>query len=151
MLYASFYVQILFISVMVNFCYNFWERAVHLVNRMVFFMICLFAILIISHFCFEGRIYVLIEPRSEKTRSSGFSTRPDTNRAVQSLKMARVVRFRISIEEGLYYPCSENKGADKLRGYREADLRLCFRIYKNPVFSRRGSIVPVLSLLLINF
>ena len=27
--------------------------------------------------------------------------------------------------------CSENKGADKLRGYREADLRLCFRICKN--------------------
>ena len=32
--------------------------------------------------------------------------------------------------EGLYYPCSENKGADQLRGYREADLRLCFRICK---------------------
>ena len=31
------------------------------------------------------------------------------------------------LEEGLYYKCSENKGADQLRGYREADLRLCFR------------------------
>ena len=40
---------------------------------------------------------------------------------------------------GLYYLCSENKGADQLRGYREADLRLCFRIRKKPVFSRRGS------------
>ena len=39
----------------------------------------------------------------------------------------------------MYYLCSENKGADQLRGYREADLRLCFRICKNPVFSRRGS------------
>ena len=39
----------------------------------------------------------------------------------------------------MYYPCSENKGADQLRGYREADLRLCFRIRKNPVFSRCGS------------
>ena len=28
----------------------------------------------------------------------------------------------------MYYPCSENKGADQLRGYREADLRLCFRL-----------------------
>ena len=28
----------------------------------------------------------------------------------------------------MYYQCSENKGADQLRGYREADLRLCFRI-----------------------
>ena len=39
----------------------------------------------------------------------------------------------------MYYPCSENKDADQLRGYREADLRLCFRISKKPVFSRRGS------------
>ena len=39
----------------------------------------------------------------------------------------------------MYYPCSENKGADQLRGYPEADLRLCFRICKKPVFSRRGS------------
>ena len=31
----------------------------------------------------------------------------------------------------MYYQCSENKG--------EADLRLCFRKCKNPVFSRRGS------------
>ena len=41
----------------------------------------------------------------------------------------------------MYYPCSENKGADQLRGYREADLRLCFRIGKIPVFSRCGSII----------
>ena len=26
----------------------------------------------------------------------------------------------------MYYPCSENKGADQLCGYHEADLRLCF-------------------------
>ena len=28
----------------------------------------------------------------------------------------------------MYYPCSENKDADQLRGYREPDLRLWFRI-----------------------
>ena len=39
----------------------------------------------------------------------------------------------------MYYLCSENKDADQLRGYREADLRLCFRICKKTVFSRRGS------------
>ena len=39
----------------------------------------------------------------------------------------------------MYYLCSENKGADQLRGYCEADLRLCFRICKKPVFSWRGS------------
>ena len=53
--------------------------------------------------------------------------------------MARCLKFRIWEVEGLYYICSENKGADQLRGYREAELRLCFRICKNPVFSRRGS------------
>ena len=36
----------------------------------------------------------------------------------------------------MYYPCSENKGADQLRGYREADLRLCFRLCRLLVFSR---------------
>ena len=53
--------------------------------------------------------------------------------------MARGLKFRIKKEEGLYYPCSENKGADQLRGNCEADLRLCFRICKTPVFSQRGS------------
>ena len=32
---------------------------------------------------------------------------------------------------------SENKGADQLRGYREADLRLCFCICKKKRFSRK--------------
>ena len=41
--------------------------------------------------------------------------------------------YRLEIE-GLYYPCSEKKGADQLRGNREADLRLFFRICKKPVF-----------------
>ena len=31
--------------------------------------------------------------------------------------------------------CSENKGADQ----RAADLRICFRMCKNQVFSQRGS------------
>ena len=35
----------------------------------------------------------------------------------------------------MYYPCSENKGADQLRGYRKADLHLCFRMCKMLVFS----------------
>ena len=39
----------------------------------------------------------------------------------------------------MYYPCSENKDADQLRGYREADLRLCFRPCKLLVFSHTGS------------
>ena len=37
------------------------------------------------------------------------------------------------------YPSSENKGADQLRGYREADLRLCFRLCRLLVFPWGGS------------
>ena len=68
------------------------------------------------------------EPRCEKTGPRGFPTRSDTNRAVQPQKMAGGLKFWMYEVEGLYYPCSENKGADQLRGYREADLRLCFCI-----------------------
>ena len=68
-----------------------------------------------------------------------FSTRSDTNWAVQPQKMARSLKFHILEVEGLFYPNSENKGADQLHGYREADLCLCFRICKKTVFSRRGS------------
>ena len=64
-----------------------------------------------------------------------FPTRSDTNQAAQSPKMARGLKFRIQEVEGLYYLCSENKGADQLRGYCKADLRLCFRICKKRFFS----------------
>ena len=43
-----------------------------------------------------------------------------TQTQVHPQKMARGLKFRILEEEGLYYPSSENKGAD---------LRLCFRIW----------------------
>ena len=45
----------------------------------------------------------------------------------------------------MYYPCSENKDADQLRGYREADLRLCFRPCKLLVFSRTGSLYVLIT------
>ena len=64
-----------------------------------------------------------------------FPTRSDTNQAVQLQKMARGLKFRIQKVKGLQCLCSENKGADQLRGYREAGLRLCFRICKMLVFS----------------
>ena len=47
-----------------------------------------------------------------------FPNTSDTNQAVQSQKQARSLKFRISEEEEVYYPCSENKGADQLRGFR---------------------------------
>ena len=60
-----------------------------------------------------------------------FPTWSDTNQAVQLQKIARGLKFRIEKVEGLYYPCSENKGTGQLRGYRKADLRLCFRIMQS--------------------
>ena len=63
-----------------------------------------------------------------------FQNRSDTNQAVQAQKMARDWKFWIWKVEELYYPCSANKGADQLRGYREADLRLCFRLCRLLVF-----------------
>ena len=53
-----------------------------------------------------------------------FPTWSHTNQAVQSQKMARGLKFRNKVVEGLYYLCSENKDADQLCGYSEADLRL---------------------------
>ena len=54
--------------------------------------------------------------------------------------MARGLKFRIYKVEGLYYLSRQNKGADQLRGHREADLRLCFsHICKTFVFSQRAS------------
>ena len=63
-----------------------------------------------------------------------FLTWSDINQAVQQQKMARGLQFWIKKVEGLYYLSSENKGADQLRGYLEADLHLCFRICKTLVF-----------------
>ena len=63
-----------------------------------------------------------------------FPNRSDTNRPVQVQKRARSLKFWSYVEEELYYPSSENKGADKLCGYREADLGLCFRICRLLVF-----------------
>ena len=56
-----------------------------------------------------------------------------TNRPVQLQKMARNLKFPIKGEEELYYPCSENKGADQLGSYCEADLHVCFRKGKRPL------------------
>ena len=64
-----------------------------------------------------------------------FPNRSDRNWAIQAQKMARSLKFRIYEEEEVYFPCSENKGADQLRGYRKADLRLCFGIGRLLIFS----------------
>ena len=52
------------------------------------------------------------EPRCEKTGLRGFRPGPTT---IGPHKMARNFKFRIQVVEGLYYPYSENKGADQRR------------------------------------
>ena len=64
-----------------------------------------------------------------------FPTWSDTNQAVQLQEIARRLKYRIKTVEGLYNLCSENNDEDQLRGHREADLRLCFRICRTLVFS----------------
>ena len=47
--------------------------------------------------------------------------------------------FVIHPEDKLYYPSSENKGADQLRSYCEADLRLCLSLGRLLDFPCGGS------------
>ena len=65
-------------------------------------------------------------------------TRSDANRAVQSQTEILDISRR-----GIVLLCSENKGADQLRGYSEADLRLCFRPSILFVFLCSGSCIHV--------
>ena len=58
--------------------------------------------------------------------SSGFPARSDTNWPVQSQKQARNLKFQIEEED-----CTIGVGIS----YCKADLCLCFRTGKNPVFS----------------
>ena len=54
---------------------------------------------------------------------------------VQPQKKVKILKFWLEVKEELYYPSSENKGADQLCRYCTADLRFCFRRGENPVFS----------------
>ena len=71
----------------------------------------------------------------EKTGIRCFRLGPDTNRPVQSQNKTLCLKFWRLVEKDAYNPSSENTGADQLRGWREAGLRLCFRIGENLVFS----------------
>ena len=80
-----------------------------------------------------------------RKRSIWVQTRSNTNRPVQSQEQARSLKFWIQEEERLYYPCKENKGADQLCSYCEANLRLCFRLCRLLVFSCGSSFMFIVS------
>ena len=98
-----------------------------------------------SIFCFPMILHIIHQncsaqdekyiSRVMRKLTMSFLNRSDTNRAVQAQKMARGWNLWILKVEKLYYPCSENKGADHLCNYCEADLHLCFRISEIMVFS----------------
>ena len=83
--------------------------------------------------CCETFYSIAIEPRHEKTNNL---VSDQVRHKLSCTTTEDGKRPEISdLVEGLYYLYSENKGADQFRGYREADLRLCFRICKTLVFS----------------
>ena len=49
-----------------------------------------------------------------ENRSSGFPTRSDRIRSLQTKKKDRILIFLVHVNEKLYFPCCENKGADQL-------------------------------------
>ena len=71
-------------------------------------------------------------------------TRSDATPAVQSQKMVYGYRLEIldlESKEIALYPCSKIKGADQLRSFCEADLRLCFRLCRLLVFPAAAHIL----------
>ena len=124
---------------------NHGSTGIPILTKLLSLMIMKYVVIILS--IIAGKLQIHVHAKSvliiinfaatRENRSSMFPTRSDTNR---SQKQARSLKFRIQEEWKLYYTCSENKGAHQLHSCCEADLRLCFRIGKNLIFSRRGSI-----------
>ena len=84
------------------------------------YFLCLFYVFAHTTIYFGIRVYYKTMKYTGalwENRSSVFLTWSDTNQAVQLQKMVRGLKFRIKVVEGLYYPCSENKGADQLRAF----------------------------------
>ena len=67
----------------------------------------------------------VFEPRHDKTCLLEFPTRPDTNRPVQPQKLARVLKFRLSNLEILYYLSSEQQRCWSDCVKAQAYLHLC--------------------------
>ena len=96
-----------------------------------------------THFATQSCTFILHMSLRTRKMTVWVLTRSDVNWPLQSQKQARSLTFWIYEVKGLYYLCSENKGADQLRGYREAGLRLCFRICKLLLFLCGGSCMKI--------
>ena len=78
------------------------------------------------------------EPVREKTNNLGSDEVRHKPGCTVTEDGERLEILDLKVEE-LYYPCSENKGAEQLRSYCEADLHLCFRLCRLLVFPCGGS------------
>ena len=80
------------------------------------------------------------EPRHKKTCLWGF--RPGTTQTGLCSHKRRLEASNLEEVEGLYYSCSENRGAD---GYCTVDLLICFHICKNRFSHDTAHFVTALS------
>ena len=78
------------------------------------------------------------EPRRQKTGLRGFRPGPTQTGLRNYWTWLETWNFRFRKQSGCTVRVAKTKALISF-GYPEADLRLCFRICKNPVFSRRGS------------
>ena len=77
---------------------------------------------------------VTFEPSREKAKNFGFGVRKPRI-LVLDQKIAKRLKFQNWKEASyIYHPVNENKSADQLCSYCEADLRLCFCICRALVF-----------------
>ena len=70
--------------------------------------------------------------------------RSDTNWAVQPQNMARGLKFRFQVVERLYYPYSENKGADQLRSTAQLICVFVFAYAKGRFSHNEAQMIAVL-------
>ena len=76
---------------------------------------------------------IINEPVHEKTNNLGFRPGPTQTWLYRHRRWLEAGNFGLRVK--LYYQCSENKDADWLRSYCEADLCLCFRLCRLLIFS----------------
>ena len=81
----------------------------------------------------EGKtVETVNEPRCEKTGLRDFRLGPTQTRLYNHTRFLEDLKFAFMKKKDC---TSETEGADHLHSYCAADLRLCFRICKKPVFS----------------
>ena len=109
------------VHITLSICIDYIGSTIQIYKTHFWFLLTLFTPEVLLY---ADRLIKIQLSRVMRKPTFWFPTWSNTNQAVQLQKMDRGLKFRFQKIEGLYYLCSENKGADQLHGYREADLRL---------------------------